>query len=729
MVAKKRKPGRPPKKEQPKPTAGFWKGVGAICLVIAGIILPFGIFINNPVPHDMWQGVWWAFGAAAILAPLGLIYLGLSKFLSEDQQIPLAKMVSTLALMTFFASWMHTAFIHHDAGATAWIGGHGGQVGKAIGDAVVTAMGKFLASLSFFILTLFAALFAFGIDPRSLLKLANLFRRKPTEEGEEDLAALKSKMTPGFQLHEGVPVEHHAPARIGNLRNTAQKMAPTENHAALTIASDPDWQFPSLSLLSDKQDKADAGDVQGNAEIIKETFANFNIDVEVEGANVGPRVTQFTLKPPHGVKLARLTALENNLALDLAAHSIRMEAPIPGKRAVGVEVPNVKPASVTVHSLFTSREWNEAKSPLEFVIGKDIAGGPVVADLERMPHLLIAGQTGAGKSVMINTLLTSLLYRNSPSDLKLILVDPKQVEMNLYKDIPHLLSPVINEPEKCISALKWAVAEMERRLRAFSEVGKRNINEYNAVKKEEGMPYIIVVIDELADLMMMASRDVESLIVRLAQKARAAGIHLVIATQRPSVDVITGLIKANVPARIAFTVVSQVDSRTIIDQAGAEKLLGRGDLLFSIPEFSKPKRLQGAFIGDSETTKVCDFLRGQRPPQFDDEVISQPVQLSGRGGIIASGEGTVDDSAWKDAVEVVINSHKASTSLLQRKLRIGYGRASRLMDMMEEQGIVGPAEGSRPRAVLVDSVDQVFGGSDAADADTGGDVYDDMPDE
>lgn len=729
MATKKRKPGRPPKKEQPKPTAGFWKGVGAICLVIAGIILPFGIFINNPVPHDMWQGIWWTFGAASVLAPLGLIYLGLSKFLSEDQQIPLAKMVSTLALMTFFASWMHTVFIHHDASATAWVGGHGGQVGKVIGDSVVTAMGKFLASLSFFILSLFAALFAFGIEPRSLLKLPLIFKRKPAEEGEEDLASLKSKMAPGFQLHEGVPVEHHVPARIGNLRNTAQKMAPTENHAALTLASDPDWQFPSLSLLSDKQDKADAGNVQGNAEIIKDTFANFNIDVEVEGANVGPRVTQFTLKPPHGVKLARLTALENNLALDLAAHSLRMEAPIPGRRAVGVEVPNVKPASVTVHSLFTSREWNEAKSPLEFVIGKDIAGGPVVGDLERMPHLLIAGQTGAGKSVMINTLLTSLLYRNSPSDLKLILVDPKQVEMNLYKDIPHLLSPVINEPEKCISALKWAVAEMERRLRAFSEVGKRNINEYNTVKKEEGMPYIIVVIDELADLMMMASRDVESLIVRLAQKARAAGIHLVIATQRPSVDVITGLIKANVPARIAFTVVSQVDSRTIIDQAGAEKLLGRGDLLFSIPEFSKPKRVQGALISDNETTKVCDFLRGQRPPQFDDEVITQPVQLTGRGGIIASGEGTVDDSAWKDAVEVVINSRKASTSLLQRKLRIGYGRASRLMDMMEEQGIVGPAEGSRPRAVLVDSVDQVFSGSDADAEDTSGDVYDDMPDE
>jgi S-DNA-T family DNA segregation ATPase FtsK/SpoIIIE len=332
---------------------------------------------------------------------------------------------------------------------------------------------------------------------------------------------------------------------------------------------------------------------------------------------------------------------------------------------------------------------------------------------------------------MINTLLTSLLYRNSPADMKLILVDPKQVEMAPYADIPHLLAPVITEPEKCISALKWAVAEMERRLKAFAEVGKRNIGEYNAIKKEEGMPYIVIVIDELADLMMMAARDVEALIVRLAQKARASGIHLVIATQRPSVDVITGLIKANVPARIAFTVVSQVDSRTIIDQVGAEKLLGRGDALFSIPEFPKPKRVQGALISDAETQKVCDFLRSQRPPSYNDEVISQPVQLNGKGGVVASmGDGDMDDDMWKDAVRVVIDSRKASTSLLQRKLRIGYGRASRMMDMMEEQGIIGQADGAKPREVLVSSMDDVFGEpAPAGVATSGGDVYDDMPDE
>jgi S-DNA-T family DNA segregation ATPase FtsK/SpoIIIE len=491
------------------------------------------------------------------------------------------------------------------------------------------------------------------------------------------------------------------------------------------VANDPNWQFPSLELLIQKQDKADAGDIEGNAKIIKDTFENFNIDVGMEGANIGPRVTQFTLKPPTGVKLTKITALENNLALDLAAHSIRIEAPIPGKRLVGIEVPNVKPAMVRISSLLQVNEWQEMKSPLSIVIGKDISGEPILGDLDKMPHLLIAGQTGSGKSVMINTVLTSLLYRNSPSDLKLILVDPKQVELKPYDGIPHLLTPVITDPEKCISALKWTVAEMERRYRALADVHCRNIAEYNALKKEEGMPYVVIVIDELADLMMMAARDVETLVVRIAQKARAVGIHLVLATQRPSVDVITGLIKANIPARVAFTTASQVDSRTIIDQIGAEKLLGQGDMLLTTAEMPKPKRVQGALISDGETQKVADFIRNQRPPEYDDEIISQPVQLNRRGGIRAEIDPS-DEPIFEDAVRVVVEARKASTSLLQRRLRIGYGKAARLVESMEEQGIVGPADGSRPREVLVNSVDEVLGRSSEASE---GDVYDDMPDD
>jgi DNA segregation ATPase FtsK/SpoIIIE, S-DNA-T family len=725
-MAKKKKTTR--KKAAPAPVpkerSPFWDYSGAVFLIVTGLFTLLGGFnTGGKLPVGLFNAAEWTLGWAAYLVPIAFIYWGVYKFISEDRRIPLGKLFSMLAVLLFASSWFYTAFVTQTS-AGAWQGGHGGSIGNGFGAMLLGALDEMPASFLLFVLTVMSVFFASGVSPRVLLKLADVFQRPEREEGEEDLAALKNKAeSSGFKLNEGVPVVHHgsmptnekekpAPAaKLSSMKNTAAKLAINEDHEALTTTSDPDWQFPAITLLNQKQDKADAGDVNANAQAIHDTFANFNIDVEMEGANIGPRVTQYTMKPPTGVKLTKITALENNLALDLAAHSIRMEAPIPGKRAVGIEVPNVKPATVRVSSLLQSREWTDVKSPLGFVIGKDIAGKAVVADLAKMPHMLVAGQTGSGKSVMINTFLTSLLYRNSPSDLKLILVDPKQVEMAPYQDIPHLLTPVINEPEKCISALKWAVAEMERRLRTMAEVGKRNIGEYNNLKKEEGMPYIVIVIDELADLMMMAARDVEALIVRLAQKARAAGIHLVLATQRPSVDVITGLIKANVPARIAFTVASQVDSRTIIDQMGAEKLLGRGDMLLLTSDMPKPKRVQAALIEDDETGKVMEFIKMQRPPMYDDEVVSQPVQLGGKGSTVADfGGSDPDDDMFRDAVNVVIENRKASTSLLQRRLRIGYGRAARIMEQMEEQGIIGHADGSRPREVLVSSADEVFGG-------------------
>lgn len=735
-MSAKAKRGRPPGKkvnEKAKRNGNFWRAVAAVTLIIFGVVLAFGAFISAPIPQNTWEGFWWALGAATVVAPVALIYLGALKFINEEQRIPLPNMIGTVGLLVFFASWLHVSFLNTDAAGNL-VGGYGGEVGAAVGNLLAGALGKFLASLVFFILTVFSFLFTFAIEPRSLLNIFNVFRREPRGEGvEEDLAALKKKMTPDFQLHEGVPVEHSvAQARMTSLRASAEKVAPAAAQAALTTARDPDWQFPSLELLSAKEDKANAGDIKGNAEIIKDTYANFGIHVEVEGANVGPRVTQYTLRPPAGVKLTKLTALEHNLALDLAATSLRMEAPIPGKRAVGIEVPNVRPATVTLRGLLSSPEWSESKGSLSFVVGKDIAGEPIVADLEEMPHLLIAGQTKSGKSVMINTLLASFLYRNTPSDLKLILVDPKHVEMAPYDDIPHLLAPVVTEPEKCISALKWAVAEMERRLKTFAEVKQRDIQGYNALKKEEGMPHIVIVIDELADLMMVASRDVEALIARIAQKARAAGIHLVLATQRPDANVVTGIIKANVPAQVAFAVKDQVNSRIIIDQGGAEKLLGKGDMLFKTTDIPRPIRIQGALITGNETNKLADFLRAQRPPNYDNEVVSQPVQL-GKGGVVASTDaGGDDDETLRDAVEVVCAAGKASTSLLQRKLRVGYGRASRLMDVMEERGIIAMSDGTnRPREVLVASADEVFGGGEpamAAAGDSGGDVYDDMPD-
>jgi S-DNA-T family DNA segregation ATPase FtsK/SpoIIIE len=700
----------------------FWPLAGGVFLILLAVFLLIGGFgTGGPLPVNLFKGAYAVLGWAAYLTPVALAYWGVQKFMSEDRRVPLGKFVSMLCVLLFAAGLAYVLFATKDP-LGEWQAGHGGAAGQTLGTAVLSALDKIPASLLFFVFLILAVFFAFGISLKVLLRIFDPFR-KQTEEAEDgettDLAALKAKAQ-NFQLNEGVPVEHHEGQKdqrpLSTLKNTAQKLSASESHEALTTARDPDWQLPSVTLLNQKQDKADAGDVNANAQSIHNTFANFNINVEMEGANIGPRVTQYTLKPPTGVKLTKITALENNLALDLAAHSIRMEAPIPGKRAVGIEVPNVKAATVRLSSILQSREWQVAAAPLEFAIGKDISGTAVVNNLVKMPHVLVAGQTGSGKSVMINTILTSLLYRNSPSDLKLILVDPKRVELTPYNDIPHLLTPVIVEPEKCISALKWAVAEMERRYSELADAKKRNIEEYNKVKQDEGMPYIVIVIDELADLMMMAARDVEALIVRIAQKARAVGIHLILATQRPSVDVITGLIKANVPARIAFTVASQVDSRTIIDQVGAEKLLGQGDMLLTTADMPKPKRLQGAFIGDDETNKVMDFLRMQRAPQYNDEVVSQPVQLNGKGGIVMDMGGDHDDDMWRDAVRVVIEGGKASTSLLQRRLRIGYGRAARLIEEMEEQGIVGSSDGNRPREVLVTSLDQVFGNSSESDA-------------
>lgn len=726
-MAKKKKSSKKKKLETPvlSERSTFWPLAGAILLILLGVFLLLGGFgTGGPLPVGMFDGVYWTFGWAAYLSPLALIYFGILKFTSEEQKVPLGKMLAMLTFVVASASLFHTIFADTLAVVTQELsGGNGGRVGELIGGSVLSALDKLPASILFALLALVMLFFSFNI---SLKVLASIFKPLKREKQEDtDLGELKERQ---FQLNEGVPTMHKGDEllepkpRLSSLKNTAQKLTKSENHDPLVTASDSEWEFPDVSLLNQQQDKANAGDVEGNAQAIRETFTNFNINVEMKGANVGPRVTQYTLRPPTGVKLTKITALENNLALDLAAHSIRIEAPIPGKRLVGIEVPNLKAATVRMSSLLQSNEWRALRdNPLGFVIGKDIAGLPVVGDLGRMPHLLVAGQTGSGKSVMINTILTSLLYHNSPSDLKLILVDPKTVELTPYDEIPHLLTPVITEPEKCISALKWAVAEMERRYRTLADVKKRNIAEYNNLKKEEGMPYIVIVIDELADLMMMAARDVEALIVRIAQKARAVGIHLVLATQRPSVDVITGLIKANVPARIAFTTASQVDSRTIIDQIGSEKLLGRGDMLFLTSDMPKPIRIQGALIDDNETMKVTDFIRAQRAPNYDDEVVSQPVQFNGRGGVVVErGGNEADDDMWEDAVRVVIEGRKASTSLLQRRLRVGYARAARLIETMEEQGIVGPADGARPRDVLVKSMDEVFGGGTSD-----GDVYDD----
>ncbi len=452
-----------------------------------------------------------------------------------------------------------------------------------------------------------------------------------------------------------------------------------------------------FNLLNGKTGVPDGGDIAANKLIIKKTLENFGIDVEMAEAQVGPTVTQYTLKPADGVKLSRITGLQNDLALALASHPIRIEAPIPGRSLVGIEVPNTSKAIVPLRDVIVSEQFKSRKSNLMVALGKDVMGRPWLADLKKMPHILIAGATNSGKSVCINSLILSFLFQNSPGDLKFILVDPKRVELPIYNGIPHLLTPVITDVKKTVNALRWAIKEMERRFEILSQSHKRNLESYNA-DMPEPMPYIVIVIDELADLMAAASAEVEAAIIRLAQMARAVGIHLVLATQRPSVDVLTGLIKANITARIAFSVASLVDSRTILDMSGAEKLLGRGDMLYISAELGKPVRLQGAFASDEEIKRVIDYLHDRSEPEYIDGIVERQQFENANFGEFDDSEG--GDSLLGEAKEVIIQAKKASASLLQRRLRVGYARAARILDLLEQQGFIGPGDGAKPREVL-----------------------------
>ncbi len=464
-----------------------------------------------------------------------------------------------------------------------------------------------------------------------------------------------------------------------------------------------EYQPPPIDFLEKEKDTAVAGDIVQNMAIIKKTLENFGISVEMGEVSVGPTVTQYTLKPAEGIKLSKITSLANDLSLALAAHPIRIEAPIPGKSLVGIEIPNKVRSFVRLRSLISSPQFQAAPSPLTFALGKDVVGNPVFADLSRMPHLLVAGATGTGKTIFLNSLILSLLYRNSPKILNFVLIDPKRVEFLIYNDLPHLIGNVIFDAQKVVNALKWLIGEMERRFEILAKSKHRDIFSYNQMafkEKIDPIPYIVLIIDELADLMAARGREIEAGIVRLAQLARAVGIHLVLATQRPSTEVITGLIKANITARVAFQVASQVDSRTILDTAGAEKLLGMGDMLFLSPEIGKPKRIQGAFVSEKEVNKVVEFLASKYKKEKTEDF---EVKLEEAGEKIELSEPQFfdEDPLYEEAKRVVIEAKKASASLLQRRLKIGYARAARLLDMLEERGVIGPARGSKPREVYI----------------------------
>lgn len=709
---------------------GFWRQIVAVLMIALAVFLVLTWFgSGGKVLNDVDAGAFFVIGYGKFLLPILLVYMAVKIFRTPGNRLPVVVWIASILMVLWASGIMGIPTIGQENPT-------GGVIGEALNKVAVQILEPGVAVFLYIVLIFITALFILQVSPATVFK--GLFAMLHSTKKEEDVENAKivraaNKAAASGDLDIKVNSGVATVDSVAKMKVNAPKTAKAEPvvERALVSVSDPDWKMPSVDLLEKKQSPADPGNHQQNAFIIKSTLAEFGIDVEMEGANVGPRVTQYTMKPPAGVNLSKILARDKELALNLAVDKIRIEAPIPGTRSVGVEIPNVKPADVRLRGVLESKEWKEAEDPLTFAVGKDISGRSVVANLAKMPHLLIAGTTGSGKSVMTNTLISSLLYRNAPSDMKLIIVDPKQVEMVQYNDIPHLLTPIITSVDKALSAMKWAVNEMERRYSLMAEEKVKNIVDYNkkmakkgtvTVADEDGneqkhdggkMPYIVVVIDEMADLMMMAGKDLEMLIVRIAQKGRAAGIHLVLATQRPEVKVITGLIKANIPGRIAFAVGSQMDSRIMLDMGGAEKLLGKGDMLMLTTEMmGKPRRIQGAWASDDDVNRLADFLREQRPPEYNDEVISQAVQIKGLGPSDGGSIGDLgrkydpNDPVVRKAVEITLSKGKFSTAMLQTYLGKGHGFVSGLAIWLEEVGVIGPANGNKPRDVLISSMEE-----------------------
>lgn len=737
-MAKKRKTTRRKSTKEVAPEhelpGGFWRQVVAVLMIVVAVILVLtwfqagGEFLNN-IHHGSLKII----GYATYAVPVLLVYLAVSIFRSNTNQLPLVIWFASLLMLLWLAGAAGVPTIGE-------VEPTGGVVGKVLNDGMTKILDKSVVMFIYIVLIFITGIFILQTSPAAVFRgLVRMFKvgKKPEEAAPKDAEASADKRggMKKFKVNRGVEAEEPEEAekpvkgamKVHAMKGTAAKaVEPT----ALMAISDPNWKMPSLDLLEKKQKPADAGNIQQNAMIIQSTLAEFGIEVEMEGANIGPKVTQYTMKPPSGVNLSKILARDKELALNLAVDKIRIEAPIPGTRSVGVELPNVRSADVRLRGVLESDEWKKATDALTFAVGKDISGKAVVANLAKMPHLLIAGTTGSGKSVMTNTLISSLLYRNSPSDMKLIIVDPKQVEMVQYNDIPHLLTPIINSTDKALSAMNWAVNEMERRYTEMAKEKVRNIIDYNkkmaktpasmpdkdgAMQKQDGgkMPYIVIIIDEMADLMMMAGKDLEMLIVRIAQKGRAAGIHLVLATQRPEVKVITGLIKANIPGRIAFAVGSAIDSRIMLDMTGAEKLLGKGDMLMLTTEMmGKPRRIQGAWASDEDVDNVTNFLREQRPPEYNDDVVSQQVAVKGMGPTDGGSIGDLgrkydpNDALVRKAVEISLKNGKFSTASLQTWLGKGHGYVAGLAIWFEEIGVIGPSNGNKPREVLITSMEE-----------------------
>lgn len=686
-------------------------GIMSILSIVLAIFFLLGTFsLSGRAGTLVYEWLSYFFGIGYYLLPVVFLLLAASLMQAREREVALPQIFGSGIL---FASSL---------GLVDLFSNKGGVVGSFISRPLITLFDIYLSAVILIALAVISILVIFNTTLKFdvILFIKNLFFKKKdyTTLAPIENAAVNKAVEKMENREEGMG---QSARTFGTVQPNAEtKKRDDDIFAPLIIRrSGKRWTPPPLSLLERDRGKPDVGDIKANANLIKRTLMNFGIVVEMDEVSIGPSVTRYALKPAEGVKLSKILGLQNNLELALAAHPVRIEAPIPGKSLVGIEVPNVLKSTIGLGSLVSDEKYIQSTKPLFISLGRDISGGSHFADLARMPHLLIAGATGSGKSVTIHAIINSLLFRNPPENVKFIMIDPKRVELTMYNNIPHLLTPVITDPKKAILALKWLAKEMERRYDILEKNSVRDISSYhqNILPKKTGeeidpMPFIIIIIDELADLMQSYPRELEAAVVRLAQMSRAVGIHLILSTQRPSVNIITGLIKANIPARIALQVSSQIDSRTILDSSGAEKLLGAGDMLFLSGDMSKPLRIQSAFISEKEVKSVVKYLADTYANELQSEInfSGDIANLSAQAGntmfsasIEEDSFDRDDDELYEEARETVIHAGKASTSFLQRKLRIGYARAARLIDMLEERGVIGAGFGAKPREVIDNS--------------------------
>ncbi|NQU82877.1 MAG: cell division protein FtsK [Parcubacteria group bacterium] len=705
------------KEKTPIVTSRVKRWIGAVFMMVIGAIVVFSFFDRAGSGGEGFLNVLRSIvGNTAYATPFLFVLGGFILIKPQKKRVVAPMLVSTI----FLAMGISGILASRDIGAM-----NGGWVGKIVSWPILTYFGLSVSFVVFSAFVLIGVLVSWDFLPKGEKKPKPLKMEKDVETIDEKEAIIDPvvEKKPKLEIKSiDLPKKKSIFSAITKPLTPKKEEEPKQKplEAPSKSIGNDGYNRPPIELFDIKEEKASSGDTNYNAAIIQKTFANFGISVEMAEINTGPTVAQYTLKPAEGVKLSKITTLNNDLALSLAAHPIRIEAPIPGKSLVGVEVPNKIKAKVKLGTIMARNEFQTVAGHLVMGLGLDVMGNAMLADLNRMPHLLVAGATGSGKTICLNSLIVSLIARNSPKRLRFILIDPKRVEFPVYRELPHLLTPVILNARKAVNALNWLVGEMERRFDVLSQFGARDIRTYNddlekkPKKKEKGfeeLPYIVVIVDELADLMMAKGKEVEASVVRLSQLARAVGIHLILATQRPSVEVITGLIKANITSRIAFQVASQIDSRTILDCSGAEKLLGKGDMLFLSSEFSRPKRIQGSFVSSPEIKKAVDFINKENIAEVMED-LEEKEQEDGepRDGVARTGNGKANegdivnfsapDELYDEAKEIVLQYQKASASLLQRRLQVGYARAARILDMLEENGVVGSADGSKPRDIL-----------------------------